>query len=113
MSTYQSPMPLQEFPEVQAAVASAKAAGEEVYVDYVLPPYEWRFTVLIPDYNITVLYSITHPSKVVKLTLTQAVLREQGMLPLRIPYSATQFPVKVPHTGEIRYCAVDSYAIEL
>lgn len=105
--------PLQCVPEVQEALAAAQAAGEQVYVDYVLPGYDYAFNVLITDYNITVPYMIKHPRKVVKLTLEQAIAREQGMFRIRILYSATQFSVMVPHTGEIRYCSMDAYAIEL
>jgi hypothetical protein len=105
--------PLQCVPEVVTAQATAQAAGEPVYVDYVLPGYDYTFNVLIADYNITVPYMIKHPRKVVKLTLEQAIAHEQGMFRIRIPYSATQFSVMVPHTGEIRYCSMDAYAIEL
>ncbi len=100
-------------PDVMAAQAEAEAAGTTVYVDYVLPGYDYRFNVAIPEYGIAVPYSIYHQSRVVKLTLAQAIAREEGRLPIRIPYSATQFPVRVPHTGEVRYCSLDSYMIEL
>ncbi len=104
---------LELVPEIVEAKASAETCGEVVYVDYVLPGYDYRFHVMIPEYNISVPYSIYHQSRIVKLTLDQAIARQKGLLPIRVPYSATQFPVKVPHNGEIRYCSLDAYVIEL
>jgi hypothetical protein len=90
-----------------------ESTEDAVYIDYVLPGYDYKFNVLIPDYNITVPYMISHLPKVVKMTPEQVAAREQGILRLRIPYNATQFTVTVPHTGEIRYCYMDAYIVEV
>lgn len=109
MSTKEPLPPLYQVPEIQAAAAEAAAAGEEFYIDYVVPRHDRRIDIYIEDHKILVPYVIIHREKVLRLTLAQVEAWRQGTYRINIPYSASYVPVLIPTTGEIRQCFVDAY----
>lgn len=112
MSTNATLPPLYQVPEIQAAAAEAAAAGNELYIDYVVPRHDRRIDIYIEDHNILVPYVIIHREKVLRLTVAQLEAWRQGTYRFNIPYSASYVPVMIPATGEIRQCFVDAYVYQ-